>query len=693
MRRDTPESRRRCQDEVVSLHSVTGAVSDTALMASTLTTPVSTGEIHRRPSDSNLAAQKVRRGWSDATLVGLLLLVTFICYVNILANGFVYDDDQQILQNPYITSWRFLPEIFGTTVWSFVGQAGLTNYYRPLMTLSYLLLWKAFGPIPMGFHLFSLTLHAAVVVVMFFVGIRIFRDRWVAWFSALLFALHPIHTEAVDWIAAVPDLEATLFLLLAVWAFADDARKDWRPKLATMACFALALLAKEPSLMFVLLAILFCHIAADDRNTTTFGQKVFRYLPLCALGLAYLGLRILLFGKVAPVLQHPQVTWVQAIYSGFALILTYTRLLIWPARLSAFHVFHASTSLLDLQVLGGLGVILVCLVGVFALRKAPPAAFALLWIGVTLAPVLNARWMAANVLTERYLYLPSVGFCWLLAWCLVSSWRSRAATAWPYARTVVAGLLLTVTAAIASYQIITRNRDWQTDFRLYTRTLQTDPDAYVIRSNLAGVYFESRDYPRAEQEWKTALAGKPDNVINMNALGVLYTVEERYTEAQAMLLKAIAGKPLWADSHYNYGILLHKTGRDDQSLEEHKKAVELAPYNPQARRWYAEELVATGNDAEAEKQFNESLRLRSSYGALDGLASIYIRNGQAQKAEDILAEITRQFPYDGKSFLQLAKLFETDGRYEEARAEYRAVLTTDPENAYATTALKRLEPR
>jgi tetratricopeptide (TPR) repeat protein len=693
MRRDTPDSRDRCQHEVVSLHSVTGSVSEPALMPSTLITPVSTGEIHRRPSDSNLPAPKVRRAWSDATLVGLLLLVTFICYGNILANGFVYDDDQQILQNPYITSWRFLPEIFGTTVWSFVGQAGLTNYYRPLMTLSYLLLWKAFGPIPMGFHLFCLTLHAAVVVVMFFVGVRIFRDRWIAWFSALLFALHPIHTEAVDWIAAVPDLEATLFLLLAVWAFADDARKDWRAKLATLACFALALLAKEPSLMFVLLAILFCHIAADGRNTTTFGQKVFRYLPLCVLGLAYLGLRILLFGKVAPVLQHPQVTWGQAIYSGFALILTYTRLLVWPARLSAFHVFHASTSLLDLQVLGGLGVVLVCLLGIFALRKAPPAAFALLWIGVTLAPVLNARWMAANVLTERYLYLPSVGFCWLLAWCLVSLWRSHATTAWPHARRVVAGLLLAVTAAIASYQIITRNRDWQTDFKLYTRTLQTDPAAYVIRSNLAGVYFESRDYPRAEQEWKTALAGKPDNVINMNALGVLYTVEARYPEAETMLTAAIAAKPLWADAHYNYGILLHKTGRDTQSLAEHKKAVELAPYNPQARRWYAEELVATGNDAEAETQFNQSLGLQSSYGALDGLASIYIRNGQAQKAEGILAEITRQFPYDGKSFLQLAKLLEADGRYSEARTNYKEVLITDPGNSYAATALKRLETR
>jgi tetratricopeptide (TPR) repeat protein len=630
--------------------------------------------------------------WSDATLVGLLLLVTLVCYANILTNGFVYDDDQQILQNPYIRDWRFLPQIFGTTVWSFVGQAGLTNYYRPLMTLSYLFLWKAFGPIPMGFHLFSLALHAAVVVVMFFVGIRIFHDRWLAWFGALLFALHPIHTEAVDWIAAVPDLEATLFLLLAMWALSGDARASWKGKLGTLLFFALALLAKEPSLMFLPLAILYSHLATGDRNATTLKQKVMSYAPICSVGIAYLGLRILLFGKVAPVLQHPQVSWSQGVYSGFALILTYAKLLFWPTRLSAFHVFHVSSSLLDLRVLSGIAVTLLGLAAICALRRAPAAAFALLWICITLAPVLNARWMAANVLTERYLYLPSVGFCWLLSWCLLKIWRSELASNRPKTR-VVAGFLLAMAAAVGSYQIITRNRDWQSDLTLYTRTLQTDPDAYIIRSNLAGTYFASFDYPRAEQEWKIALAGKPDNVINMNALGVLYTVEGRYPEAEAMLLRAIAARPLWADSHYDYGILLHKTGRDTQSLAEHQKAVDLAPYNPQARRWYAEELVAIGNDAEAEKQFAESIKLQSSYNALDGLAALYIRTGQTQKAEGILTDLTREFPYDGKSLLQLAKLLDADGRYKEARAKYKAVLTTDPQNSDATEAIKKLETR
>src|SRR5579863_6731429 len=83
----------------------------------------------------------------EGILVGILLLAAILCYANMLTNSFVYDDDQQILQNPYIRSWHYLPQIFGSTVWSFVGQAGATNYYRPLMTFSFLVMWSLFGAV------------------------------------------------------------------------------------------------------------------------------------------------------------------------------------------------------------------------------------------------------------------------------------------------------------------------------------------------------------------------------------------------------------------------------------------------------------------------------------------------------------------------------------------------------------------
>jgi hypothetical protein len=105
-----------------------------------------------------------------------LCLLSFSLYANTLLNGFVYDDELQILANPYVKSWHYLSKIFGTTVWSFIGAAGDTNYYRPMMTFSYLLLWKAFGDLPFGYHLFSILLNALVVALIYAAGKELFES-------------------------------------------------------------------------------------------------------------------------------------------------------------------------------------------------------------------------------------------------------------------------------------------------------------------------------------------------------------------------------------------------------------------------------------------------------------------------------------------------------------------------------------
>jgi len=634
---------------------------------------------------------------SDQALIGLLILLAVLCYGNSLFNGFVYDDAQQILQNPYVKSWHYLPQIFSTTVWSFVGAAGTTNYYRPLMTFTFLALWKIFKNIPFGFHLFNVTLNAAVVVLVFAAGSRLFRDRRVAWIAAALFAIHPIHTEVVDWIAAVPELEVTFFVLLTFWLFTRLDKNLWKFQLATVVSFALAVLCKEPALMFAPLAIAFEHFVRPNNRGTSPTAKVMRYAPLCGVAAAYLLLRVILFGKLAPVLQHPKLTWPQAIYSGFALLAGYTKYLFWPAPLSAFHVFHPNISPLEMPVVLGIFVVLIAVTLILYLyKRAPSATFCILWMGITIAPVLNARWMATNVFAERYLYLPSVGFCWLVAWCAMRIWdrssSSSAASAssatWPRKLLIAA---IAVIALLSVFSVVRRNRIWRDDLTLYSRTLQTDPDAAIIRSNLAGTYFQNGDLARADQEWTAALAGKPDNVVTMNSLGELYTRQGRYSEAETMLKRAISDKPLWGTPHYSYGILLQKTGRMPEALKEFDRAVTLSPLNAVAKRCYGEALEQNGQLDFAENQLKQSLQLEDSFNTLRDLAELYLRLGKNSEAEGILHRLVSEHPFDSQSHFQLGKILEGAGKEEEARREYRAGLATDPANVEARQALHRLE--
>ncbi|MEQ1473462.1 MAG: glycosyltransferase family 39 protein, partial [Candidatus Acidiferrum sp.] len=377
---------------------------------------------------------------SDQILIAILILLSLLAYGNTLFNSFVYDDQQQILQNPYVKSWHYLPQIFSSTVWSFIGAAGLTNYYRPLMTFAYLLLWQIFGDIPFGFHLFNVALNAAVVVMVFTAGRRLFLDRRIAWLAAVLFAVHPIHTEVVNWIAALPELEVTFLGLLAFRFFTRLDRASAKIYLRTVAFFALAMLSKEPALMFAPLAIVYEHFVRPAKAATSLKTKIARYAPICAVAAGYLLLRIALFGKLAPVLQRPKVSWPQAIYSAFALVGGYVKYLFWPAPLSAFHVFHPSLSFTEAPVIVGLCVFVLAATLILCLyKRAPAAAFCIFWMGITIAPMLNARWMATNVFTERYLYLPSVGFCWLAAWAALYVWDRLSKPSAAPRRVLVAG--------------------------------------------------------------------------------------------------------------------------------------------------------------------------------------------------------------------------------------------------------------
>ncbi len=357
----------------------------------------------------------------------ILFLLAFLPYSNIFLNQFVYDDGFQVVENPYAHSFKYLRQIFTTTVWSFQGAQGVTNYYRPMMTFGYLLTYKIAGLVPFGFHLVNILLEAIAVWLVFAILRRLSGVR-VAFVAAGLFALHPIHTEAVDWIAAVTDLELAVFYLGTFLLYIKlPETKHKFPAIAAMCgCFALALLSKEQAMTLPILVMIFEYFYRDDRETTTAREKISRYAALWIVAALYLTLRFEIMGGFTSVIMRPQLSWYEAGLSAVALLGAYMGKLIWPARLSAFYVFQASQHFSDPKVLLGLGGIALCAIIFAALwKRAHTVSLTMIWFFLPLGPVLNARWMPAGVFGERYLYLPSIGFCWLLAWVAVQIWSGN----------------------------------------------------------------------------------------------------------------------------------------------------------------------------------------------------------------------------------------------------------------------------
>ncbi len=301
--------------------------------------------------------------------------------------------------------------------------------------------------------------------------------------------------------------------------------------------------------------------------------------------------------------------------------------------------------------------------------------------------------MAANVLTERYLYLPSVGFCWLLAVLFKSLWDRYGSqpTTGPLFR-AAAGLLAAALVFSCSFKIWTRNEIWHDDHILYATTLQTDEDSYVMHMNLGIDDYVAHNYAGAETHLLRALQLKPDSANVLNALACLYMEEDRFPEAATLFQRAIAARPDWTDPHYNYGRLLKKMGQPDAALEQFHLAVKVGSLNGNAHLFLAQELAERGQYAAAEAEYRRSLELFHSLIAQQSLVDLLIQQGRYADALPMLRSMADEYPFDGPTQLKLARVLEHQGNLAEARKHYQTALDTDPANSEAQSALKRLSP-
>jgi len=626
-------------------------------------------------------------------LLVVLILIAVLPYLNSLLNGFVQDDNRQVLSNPYLRSFSHLREIFATNVWSYVGAQGATNYYRPLMTFGYLLCYQFLGPLAYGFHLANVVLNAGAVCLVFLVTERIFRDRTVGFVAAVIFALHPIHSESVDWIAAVTDLQLTLFYLLTFWCFLRVAKpggkRSGAAELGMVLSFTLALLAKEPAAMLPFLPTFYEHFLRDDRAQTSLGQKLSRYVTLWLLDIAYLLFRTRIFGGLAPVLQLSQISRREAFYSSFALVARYVWKLLWPVNPCAFYAFHKCVALSDPRVVVGFLVLGLALVAfAYSWRRERLISFGLLWFFVNIAPVLNARWLGANVFTERYLYLPSLGFCWIAAWGVRLLWMRLAGR--PRTRKFYA-VGLAMVAILCLVRIVTRNRIWHDDPTFYRSSLAAQPDAIALRINLGAVYWNLGSPDQAEAEWREALRRAPNHWLILNNLGLACARKKRYDEAIEDFQRSIRLRPNYADSHMNLGRTYAETGAGEKAEVQLRAAIALAPLYVQARNELAKFYLDTGRFAEAEQQFRSSVSSGGTTQAWNSLGEIYSRWNRRQDAEHAFRQAVALDPFDSRAHFGLGAVLEAQGRTNEALNQYEAGLQTDPRNPVALESVERLE--
>lgn len=634
----------------------------------------------------------------DALYYAVLLSVAVLPYLNTLGFGFVYDDNYQIVENPYVHSFHYLKQILISSVWSFKYSRIPTNYYRPLMSLEYVFLYKTYGPIAYVFHLANVLTHAAVVVLLFAVGRRLLNSERVAFLAAVLFALDPVHTESVAWVAAIPDIQLALFLMIAFWFYlemGEPSRSQWWTPVAMNGVFFLALFSKEPAVAFPVIAVFYEHLLRADRDRTNWKQKLGRYGPLFILTGVYLIARVLLIGGLIPKLQRPRLSWPSALLSAVSLFGQYMNKLAWPVRLKMFYAFRAANSLRDPGFLIGVAWILsLGLLCWFLWKRNRPLVLPVLWMVATLAPALNARWMPGNVFAERYLYVPSIGFCWLVASGLLALWEAPRVRLFTWARVAIASTVL-LAVSLSALLIVKRNAVWRDDLHFFTDGVKQNPENANLHSDLGFANWAVRNHAAARAQWAISIGLDPNNFWALNNIGMADVTEGHYADAIPPLQQALKLRPEFSDAHLNLAGAFDGLHQASEAEKEFLAAIDSSPLDYDAHNRLAAFYQRAGRIEEAQKQYLVSFAAQPNAAALDGLGDIAVAEGQTATAERYFRQGVDIDEYDHHAHYELVRIYGESGRNAEALREFdlgqRTDAGTDPEAKAAKAVVDKLK--
>jgi protein O-mannosyl-transferase len=364
--------------------------------------------------------------------------------------------------------------------------------------------------------------------------------------------------------------------------------------------------------------------------------------------------------------------------------------LVWPVKLCAYYVFPDKVTSLYPWALRGAVALAICGWAFMALKRSNrQAAFGMVWFLATLAPVLNVRWMTSNPFAERYLYLSSVGFCWMAGWAGLEWWRRLSARGyrWRVAVPAAAGLI----AALCAIRIVARDRDWHDNITFYRATLAASPDAYYIHNNLGTVYWSKGDIGGAIEEWRTALRLAPNSEYVLHNLGLAVLASKHDQDAEILFRRAIAIRPDYMDAHLDLGRTYEAMGKLPEAEKEMRTAEALSPLSVRAHNTLSEFYFDRRRLPEAEAEARRSVGIEPTpQGDWDLGLALWLK-GDRKGAEQAFLNAEALSPADSRSHFMLGLFYMDSHRNADAIREYRAGLQIEPQNAQAAANLQKLE--
>ncbi len=583
----------------------------------------------------------------------LLILVVILFYLPVLHNDFVnWDDKDAITDNPAIRhlDWAFVKWMFTTYT---------TGNWMPLTWFSFVLNYRMGGLDPRIFHATNVLFHCFNTVLVFGVCLRILRAipdgeasgalarakdfaLPIAFLTALLFGLHPIHVESVAWATERKDVLYSFFYLGSLYLYLDYAFSGWKTKTlkwGSLFLYLLSLLSKPMAvtLPFVFLVLDYWPLRKFFRD---FPKALKDKAPFFALALGSTLVTFLSHEKTLSYAQSGvEFYW---ILNAFRSIVFYLLKMAWPSGLTGYYPFPPQiTPVYLLEDFCAVGLVILAFYYSYRLRqKAPYLITAWAYYIVTLAPVLGFIQTGSQAAADRYTYLPSLAF-FLLFSAGVARWVS-------YNR-LLFGVISFALAAVIGLLTVIQIGTWKNTQVLWERVTEVYPDENADAYSRLGVaYLKAHRYDEALAAFSRASAIPPPLARTFHGLGTALVYKDKIPEAIQAFEYALTLDPQLIGPRLNLWNVYERLGQHEMAIEQMKEAIRLEP---------------------------TSALFQNNLGVSDGFLKRY------SEAEAAFAKAHQLDPQNTEYLVNLATICEWEGKTQDAMAWYRKGIISNPNEA------------
>lgn len=570
-------------------------------------------------------------------LLFLIIATTCLIYYPSFKNPFIWDDFHLIIGEENIRTIGNLASIFKTHLYR---HGGGSNFYRPAQSLSFMIDYFFWKLNPLGYHLTNLFFHLLTALLIYFLVSGIFKNKDIGFLTALIFAVHPINTEAVTYISGRADPISSVFFLTALLFYILFRQRQKAIFLIfSLLSFIFSLLTKEAVLIFPLVLILYDALIYRDEKTNL--KLIKLYVPYFVIVLVYILFRFFILGLPSGLGGH--IPFKPLLLMTLKILVLYLWLLFCPINLHMERLETPIRSILEPQAISA-SITLICLIwlSIICYRRSRRLFFFIAFFLITLLPMLNILPINAPM-AEHWLYLPSIGLYAIMSYFLNRALFQGGRLKAKLTAAVFIGLL-----AFFCAQTVIQNIRWGRPFEFYQRIIKNSPNSVRAHLNLGSLYMANKNYKLAKQEFQLAHAIFQESPFCHFNLGVLALIDDKKDEAVKCWETALDIAPFYQPARRVMKLFL---GKNDKRFRKLSRAVEVNPKN----------IIANYR-----------------------LSKLYLRHNLYIEALDRLERILGADPKYANALFNRAWIYSKLGIYTTAIKEYEklALLTPDDPDIY-----------